>query len=81
MIVSDKTQTNRRETKMGYYQNLIIARQVEEPDRPVNARRRTTWQGNNDVVTDKRTLVFLLGTSMFFAVTTIGLVIVIAWIA
>jgi hypothetical protein len=71
---------------MGYYKNLIIAQQVEEPDRikvplPDRKIRRRVSYKSPEVVTDRRTLLILIGSSVFFSATTIGLVIVIAWIA
>jgi hypothetical protein len=62
---------------MGYYKNLEIAGQVEEGDRrnPVplperRIRRRVTYR-SPEVVTDRRTLTILLGSSIFFSTTTV----------
>jgi hypothetical protein len=64
---------------MGYYKNLIIANQVEEADRFRSAKRRTTYR-RPEIVTDKRTMIILLGSSMFFSITTILLAIWVAWL-
>ena len=64
---------------MGYYKNLEIARQVEEADRKTwvplperRIRRRVTYR-SPEVVTDRRTLIILLGSSVFFSITTVVL--------
>jgi hypothetical protein len=64
---------------MGYYKNLEIAGQVEEADRkywvPIperRIRRRVTYR-SPEVVTDRRTLIILLGSSIFFSTTTVTL--------
>lgn len=69
---------------MGYYKNLEIAYQVEEPDRitvPLyerKTRRRVTYR-SPEVITDRRTLIILLGSSSFFSITTVILTIALAW--
>ena len=71
---------------MGYYKNLEIAGQVEEADRrdPImfplyerKIRRRVTYRAP-EVITDRRTLTILLGSSIFFSSTTIILSIALA---
>ena len=63
---------------MGYFKNLEIAQQVEEPDRIIvplyerKTRRRITYRAP-EVVTDRRTLVILFGSSIFFSITTVVL--------
>ena len=64
---------------MGYFKNLEIAQQVEEPDRGIyipladrKIRRRATYRAP-EVVTDRRTLTLLLGSSIFFSLTTVVL--------
>mgnify|MGYP006889505756 CR=1 FL=1 len=64
---------------MGYYQNLIIARQVEEPDRNRKGKRRETYR-DPEVITTRRTLVFLLGSAMFFGATSVVLTVWVAWL-
>lgn len=67
----------RRETNMGYYKNLIIAQQVEEPDRTRKARRRETYK-EPEMVTDRRTINILLWSTITFGLTT---VILTGWVA
>jgi len=64
---------------MGYYKNLEIEGQVEEADRKSRfplperrIRRRVTYR-SPEVVTDRRTLIILLGSSIFFSTTTVTL--------
>lgn len=65
---------------MGYYKNLEIELQVEEPDRIIvplyerKTRRRVTYK-TPEVVTDRRTLGILFGSSIFFSLTTVILTI------
>jgi len=65
---------------MGYYKNLIIARQVEEPDRFRKNARRETYKAPS-VVTDKRTLVTLVWLVVIFGVTSVLLTILVAWMS
>lgn len=68
---------------MGYYKNLEIELQVEEPDRIIvplyerKTRRRITYRAP-EVVTDRRTLVILFGSSIFFSITTVILTVALA---
>lgn len=64
---------------MGYYKNLIIAQQVEEPDRTRKARRRETYK-EPEVVTDRRTMTILLGATFTFGLSTILLLVWVAWL-
>lgn len=61
---------------MGYYKNLIIERQTEVADRKRKGRRETYREP--DVITDKRTLIFLTVSASFFSITTVILTI---WLA
>ena len=69
---------------MGYFKNLEIAQQVEEADRGIviplyerKTRRRVTYRAP-EIVTDRRTLVILFGSSVFFSISTVVLTIVLA---